>query len=124
MRLGVLDVGSNSAHLEVVDLRAGEAIRRVKTVKHPTLLAGAIASDGHIRAGAVDRLVGAIGATARAANAENRDELVAYPTSSVRDAANRDAIIARVAAETGVRLGYLCGRDEARLTFLAAREWY
>lgn len=124
MRIGVLDVGSNSAHLDVVDLRPGEAARPVRSVKHPTLLAEAIRSDGRIRGAAVERLVTAVGATACVAGAEQVDELFAFATSSVRDAANRGAIIARVAAETGVHLGYLSGRDEARLTFLAARDWY
>src|SRR4051812_39713525 len=122
MRLGVLDVGSNSAHLEVVDLRPGEAPRPVRSVKHPTLLSDAISRDGRVRACAVDRLVRAVGAAMCAA--EDVDELIAFATASVRDAANRDAIVARVATETGVRLGHLSGRDEARLTFLAAREWY
>jgi exopolyphosphatase/guanosine-5'-triphosphate,3'-diphosphate pyrophosphatase len=124
MRIGVLDVGSNSAHLQVVQLRHGEAPRPVRSVKHPTLLAEAIGSDGQISASAVERLVTAVGATVRAAGAEHVDELIAFATSSVRDAANRDSIIARVAAETGVHLGYLSGRDDARLTFLAARDWY
>jgi exopolyphosphatase / guanosine-5'-triphosphate,3'-diphosphate pyrophosphatase len=124
MRLGVLDVGSNSAHLKIVDLRRGEPPEPVRSVKHPTLLADAITADGHIRAAAVERLVTAVGATARAAEAERLDELIAFATSTVRDAANREAILARVADETGIRLGYLSGRDEARLTFLAVRDWY
>src|SRR4051794_3045045 len=114
MRIGVLDVGSNSAHLQVVELRCGEPPRPVRSVKHPTLLADAITPDGKIRAPAVERLVSAVGAAVRAAEAEHLDELIAYATSTVRDAANREPILARVAAETGVRLGYLSGRDEAR----------
>jgi exopolyphosphatase / guanosine-5'-triphosphate,3'-diphosphate pyrophosphatase len=124
MRIGVLDVGSNSAHLKVVELRSGEPPHPLRSVKHPTLLADAVTADGHIRAAAVDRLVAAVGAAGRAAEAEHLDELIAFATSTVRDAANRDAIIKRVADETGIRLGYLPGRDEARLTFLAARDWY
>jgi exopolyphosphatase/guanosine-5'-triphosphate,3'-diphosphate pyrophosphatase len=124
MRIGVLDVGSNSAHLKIMDLRPGRRPSPVRSVKHPTLLAEALNADGHIRLPAVDRLVSAVDAAARTAEAEHLDELIAFATSTVRDAANREAILARVAAETGIRLGYLSGRDEARLTFLAAREWY
>jgi exopolyphosphatase/guanosine-5'-triphosphate,3'-diphosphate pyrophosphatase len=124
MRVGVLDVGSNSAHLQILELWPGERPRPITSVKHPTLLAEAISSSGHIHAPAVDRLVTAVRATARRAASENLDELIAFATSTVRDAANREAILARVAAETGVRLGHLSGRDEARLTFLAARDWY
>ncbi|MDN3358749.1 Ppx/GppA family phosphatase [Actinomadura sp. DC4] len=124
MRIGVLDVGSNSAHLRVLDLRSGDAPRPVTSVKCPTLLADAINGDGQLRPPAIDRLVAAVGTAACAARREHVDELIAFATATVRDAANREVVIARVAAETGVRLGHLTGRDEARLTFLAARDWY
>jgi exopolyphosphatase/guanosine-5'-triphosphate,3'-diphosphate pyrophosphatase len=124
MRIGVLDVGSNSAHLKIVDLRPGEPPCPVTSVKHPTLLAEAIDPDGRIHPAGVDRLVSAVAAAAESAGGEQIDELIAFATSTVRDAANREPVLARVAVETGVRLGYLSGRDEARLTFLAARDWY
>jgi exopolyphosphatase/guanosine-5'-triphosphate,3'-diphosphate pyrophosphatase len=124
VRAAVLDVGSNSAHLQIVDLRPGEPPRALGDEKYPTRLAGAIRGDGALGRVAVDRLVSAIGDAAGAVRAERVDELIAFATSVVRDAANHEQITARVAAETGVRLGFLSGRDEARLTFLAARAWY
>lgn len=124
MRSGVLDVGSNSAHLKIVDLRPGEPPRPVRDVKHRTRPAESINSARQIEEVAIERLVPAVGKAARAAEAEQVDELIAFATSAVRDAANREAIVTRVAMETGIRLGFLEGRDEARLTFLAAREWY
>src|SRR3954469_318712 len=124
MRIGVLDVGSNSAHLKVVDLRPGASPRHVTSVKYPTLLAEAINRDGQLRPPAVERLVAAVGAAAGAARREHVEELIAFATATVRDAANREPVIARVAAETGVRLGHLTAREEARLNFLAARDWY
>ncbi|MFI0483004.1 hypothetical protein [Actinomadura sp. 9N215] len=124
MRIGVLDVGSNSAHLMVVDLSVGEPPRPVTAVKRPTRLAEAIDGGGAVGRGAVCRLVGSVGEAACAASAHGVEELIAFATSAVRDATNQDEIVAQVAATTGVRLGFLSGRDEARLTFLAARTWY
>jgi exopolyphosphatase/guanosine-5'-triphosphate,3'-diphosphate pyrophosphatase len=124
MRIGVLDVGSNSAHLKIADLRPGEPPRPVTSVKHRTRLAESISSAQKIEEVAIERLVSVIGKAARVAEAEYVDELIAFATSAVRDAANREAITTRVAVETGIRLGFLDGRDEARLTFLAARAWY
>lgn len=124
MRIGVLDVGSNSAHLKVVEVRAGEPPRPVAVVKRPTRLAEAIGADGTVADAAVRRLVAAVGEAMRAVAAQQVDELIAFATSAVRDAANREEILARVAAATGLRLGFVSGPDEARLTFLAARAWY
>ena len=47
-----------------------------------------------------------------------------FTTSAVRDAANRDLILDRVEAQAGVRPQYLTGEDEARLIYLAVRQWY
>jgi exopolyphosphatase/guanosine-5'-triphosphate,3'-diphosphate pyrophosphatase len=124
MRIGVLDVGSNSAHLKVTDLGAGVPPASVTTVKRPTQLAGAINADGEVEQGAIERLVVSVGEAVRAAAEHGVEELVTFATSAVRDATNQQEIVARVAAATGVRLGFLSGRDEARLTFLAARAWY
>ena len=122
MRIAV-DVGSNSAHVKVVDLRPGDAAT-VESVKRPTRLAEAITGDGAITEEAVDRLVSAVAEAVFTAGADHAHEFIAFATSAVRDATNREAVTARVATETGVRLGFLTGRDEARLTFLAARAWH
>jgi exopolyphosphatase/guanosine-5'-triphosphate,3'-diphosphate pyrophosphatase len=124
MRIGVLDVGSNSAHLKVVDLWPGEPPRPVTEVKHPTRLAEAIDRDGRIDEAAIDGVVRAIGNAAQAAEEKHVDELIAFATSAIRDAVNRESITARVAGFVGIELGFLSGRDEARLTFAAARDWY
>ncbi|MEV0386403.1 exopolyphosphatase [Nonomuraea sp. NPDC050643] len=49
--------------------------------------------------------------------------MFAFATSVIRDAANRDEVIGRVADTTGVRLRLLPGREEARLAYIAARCW-
>jgi exopolyphosphatase/guanosine-5'-triphosphate,3'-diphosphate pyrophosphatase len=124
MRIGVLDVGSNSVHLTIADLNPAEPPRTVASVKRRTRLAEAIEADGSIGEQAVDRLVAAVAETAAESRERNVDELVAFATSAVRGAANRRWITARARVETGLELGFLDGPDEARLTFLAARRWY
>ncbi|MCO6006123.1 Ppx/GppA family phosphatase [Actinoallomurus purpureus] len=124
MRTAILDVGSNAAHLKVVDLVAGAPIRTIVSVKEPTRLAGAITTGGRISGVGVDRVVASVAATAREAARMGAVELIAFVTSAIRDAANREEILDQVAVDTGVELGFLSGRDEARLTFLAVRAWY
>ncbi|TDC50654.1 hypothetical protein E1281_21640 [Actinomadura sp. KC345] len=123
MRLGVLDIGSNSAHLRVADLAAGHAPMPVRSVKTPVRLAEATDRHGVIHRPAVGRLIGAVRESVAAAAALDADEMFPFATSALRDAANRDDVAAEVRAATGVRLGFLTGEQEARLTFLAARRW-
>ena len=51
-------------------------------------------------------------------------QLLAFATSAVRDAANGDELLAWIQAETKVDIRVLSGPDESRLTFLAARRWF
>jgi exopolyphosphatase/guanosine-5'-triphosphate,3'-diphosphate pyrophosphatase len=124
MRVAVLDVGSNSAHLKIVQLLEGEPPLPVRTVKCPTRLAESIDDQGAINPEAIDRLAEAVAETSAVADAHEVDKLIPLATSAVRDAANRDEIVARVEAVSGIELGFISGVDEARLTFLAARRWH
>nr|BFE28130.1 Ppx/GppA phosphatase family protein [Actinomadura rugatobispora] len=119
-----MDIGSNSAHLKVVDLEPGEPVRPIRSVKRPTRLAEAITRGGRIGPRASGRLSTAVAEALVAARDEGADELVAFGTAALRDASNRAEVVAGLAARTGVEPSFLSGVDEARLTFLAARGWY
>jgi exopolyphosphatase / guanosine-5'-triphosphate,3'-diphosphate pyrophosphatase len=123
MRIAILDVGSNSAHLKIVELLTGEPPLPVRTIKRPTRLAESIDRHGAISFAAIDRLAEAVAEAATTADAHQADKLIAFATSAVRDAPNRDEVIARVRAASGLELGFITGVDEARLTFLGARRW-
>ncbi len=124
IRFGVLDIGSNSAHLRIADLQPGLAPEPVASVKHTVRLAEATDARGVIAPSAISRLIEAVRVAVAAAGDRGVGELAAYATSAVRDAANRDDVAAQVRAATGIPLGFIDGEEEARLTFLAARRWY
>ncbi|MGQ4512886.1 Ppx/GppA phosphatase family protein [Streptomyces sp. DW26H14] len=123
MRVAVVDVGSTSAHVDVVELRKSQPPRQSVTVKHKVTLSREVGPDGRIREKSMARLVRAVGRAADTAALHGADEMVAYATSVVRDAPNRDAVLARVAKASGVRLGVLSPRQEAGLTYEGARAW-
>jgi exopolyphosphatase / guanosine-5'-triphosphate,3'-diphosphate pyrophosphatase len=124
MRLGVLDVGSNSAHLRVVDAYPGSAPLPVFRDRAPTRLAEATDADGVVDNAGVRRLVAGVERVLDSARKQNVVELIPFATAAVRDAANRDEIIRTVADKTGITLGFLSGEDEGRLTYFAAHRWY
>jgi exopolyphosphatase/guanosine-5'-triphosphate,3'-diphosphate pyrophosphatase len=124
MRLGVLDIGSNSAQLEVVDVVAGGPPLPAYAVKEPTLLAESFTADGSIDPDGVHRVVAAVCRAMGTARGLEVEQLYAFGTSAIRDAGNRDAVVDRIESETGIRPQFLSGEDEARLTYVAARRWY
>ncbi|ARQ69390.1 Ppx/GppA phosphatase family protein [Streptomyces marincola] len=123
MRLGVLDVGSNTVHLLVVDAHPGARPLPAYSHKAELRLAELLDERGAIGGGGVDRLVATVREALDVAEDQGVADLLPFATSAVREASNADEVLARVADETGVTLQVLSGHDEARLTFLAARRW-
>ncbi|MEU0229055.1 Ppx/GppA phosphatase family protein [Streptomyces sp. NPDC006284] len=124
MRLGVLDVGSNTVHLLVVDAHPGARPLPAHSHKADLRLAQLLDEDGAIGADGVDRLVAVVREALQAAEDKGVEDLLPFATSAVREATNADDVLARVREETGVELTVLSGAEEARLTFLAVRRWF
>ncbi|MEW2549643.1 Ppx/GppA phosphatase family protein [Streptomyces sp. NPDC047002] len=124
MRLGVLDVGSNTVHLLAVDAHRGARPLPAYSHKAELRLAELLQDDGAIGPEGVDRLVATVADAVRAAEEKGCEDVLAFATSAVREATNADHVLARVRAETGTDLQVLTGAEEARLTFLAARRWF
>lgn len=124
MRLGVLDIGSNTVHLLVVDAHQGAAPLPAWKSKIALRLAEHLASDGSIDDEAVDDLI----AFARRAQETAEDlgvtEFLAFATSAIREAPNGLDVIRAVRERAGIEVEVLSGPEEARLTFLAVRRWF
>ncbi|NUR40330.1 MAG: Ppx/GppA family phosphatase, partial [Streptomyces sp.] len=124
MRLGVLDVGSNTVHLLVVDAHPGARPLPAHSHKVELRLAQLLDEAGAVSPEGVDRLIAVVKEALQAAEDKGVEDLLPFATSAVREASNADDVLARVQAETGVELQVLTGAEEARLTFLAARRWF
>src|ERR1700726_3348965 len=124
MRLGVLDVGSNTVHLLVVDAYPGA--RPLPAFSHKAELKLA----DHLDNGSAlsrpgerslrDVVVEALGI----AEDKGVEDLIAFATSAVREAKNGEEVLARIRDQTGAQINVMTGNEEARLTFLAARRWF
>src|ERR1700759_5105442 len=104
MRLGVLDVGSNTVHLLVVDAHRGAEPTPQHSDKSELRLAEHIDKHGNLSDKGADALVRAVTQARKQASALKCDELLAFATSAVRDANNSDKVLYRVAREAGVDL--------------------
>ncbi|MFC5997408.1 Ppx/GppA family phosphatase [Quadrisphaera sp. GCM10027208] len=124
MRLGVLDVGSNTVHLLVVDAYPGAHPWPATSHKRTLRLAEHLDAAGSVRSDGVDALATFVAEAAEVAEEQGCQELLAFATSAVREASNGEAVLSAVRQRTGVDLQVLPGDDEARLTFLAARRWF
>lgn len=124
MRLGVLDVGSNTVHMLVVDAYPGAHPLPAFSHKVELRLAAHLEDGDTLSEEGEERLTSVVAEAMRIAEDKGVEDFLAFATSAVRDAANGDDVIARVQERTGVPIRVLSGENEARLTFLAARRWF
>src|SRR5262245_28492496 len=123
MRLGVLDIGSNTGHLLVVDAHRGAAPLPAYSHKETLRLAEHL-EDGQVTKGGIKALTKFVADAVVVAEDKGAQDMLGFATSAVRDAGNCDAVLDHVAEQTGVRIAVLPGAEEARLTFLAVRRWF
>lgn len=123
MRLGVLDVGSNTIHLQVMDAHPGARPTPATNYKVELRLTEYLDVSGAISAGGVQLLNDAIKEAVAHARQNETDEILAFATSAVRDASNGAQIIADINKKHEIDLQVLDGDDEASMTFLAVRRW-
>jgi len=120
MRAAILDIGSNSLRLFLcTGLVDGEPSgERITTV---TALRRGAAPDGTVTGEALDRLDACLADYGARLRDFAPDEVVAVGTSAVRDAPNRDEVLARVRAHLGTDLIVLTGPQEAEMSYVGAR---
>jgi exopolyphosphatase / guanosine-5'-triphosphate,3'-diphosphate pyrophosphatase len=124
MRLGVLDVGSNTVHLQVVDASPGARPNPNINYKEEVRLAEYLSADGFLSAEGTRLLREAIRRSLNEAKKVETEELLPFATSALREAKNGPDIIAKINEDFQIDLQVLSGEDEAKITFLAARRWY
>ncbi len=124
MRLGVLDVGSNTIHLQVVDTHPGARPNPTFNHKVELRLTEYLTEENNISAEGITELRLAIANAIAHSKSVKTEELLPFATSALREAKNGAEIISLINKDFEIDLQVLTGEEEARLTFLAARRWF
>ncbi|ABY24454.1 exopolyphosphatase [Renibacterium salmoninarum ATCC 33209] len=124
MRLGVLDIGSNTVHLLLVDAHPGGQPIPFASHKRPLSLVQYLDDDGAITEAGQRELVEFVLEAWEFAAKHRVEDLLAFCTSAIREASNGAQVLARVQQETTVQMRELTGAEEAAMTFFAVRRWY
>ena len=124
MRLGVLDVGSNTIHLQVVDTHPGARPNPTFNHKVELRLTEYLTEENNISDEGIAELRLAIKNAIVHSKSVKTEELLPFATSALREANNGAEIIAAINKDFEIDLQVLTGEEEARLTFLAARRWF
>ena len=121
MRLAAIDIGSNSVHLLIADLKPNGQFQVVQRIRKMIRLGRHSFSTGRLSDEAMERTVQVMVRFRRVVDARRVDKVRTVATSAVRGAANRAELIARIRREAGIDVRVISGREEADLTYRAAR---
>jgi exopolyphosphatase / guanosine-5'-triphosphate,3'-diphosphate pyrophosphatase len=119
IRVGVIDVGTNSSRLLVADVAGGQ-VTPLDRRSRVTRLGRGVDLSGRLAAEAIEDACGAIGEYVELTRELGVRRLDAIATSAVRDAENGGAFIAELRERFSLSARVLDGEEEARLTYLGA----
>ncbi|HVO53115.1 MAG TPA: Ppx/GppA phosphatase family protein [Solirubrobacterales bacterium] len=119
IRVGVIDVGTNSSRLLVADV-VGERVAPVYRRSRVTRLGRGVDLSGRLSAEAIEDVCGVIAEYMEITGELGVERLDAIATSAVRDAENGGAFVAELRERFDISARVLDGEEEARLTYLGA----
>ena len=123
MRLGVLDLGSNTVHLLIVDAHRGGRPWPAYSYKVELRLADLLENGNRLSDKGIKQLNAFVTEAMEVAEDKGVEEVLAFATSAIRDATNSEEVVAGLRAAIDVDIEILSGENESRLTFLAVRRW-
>src|SRR4029077_20818569 len=118
--LAVIDLGSNSARIAVLRLDASGQLDIIADARTSLQLARHLDSRGRLEASASAPGIGAVRDFRAVAAAAGAERTVAVATAAIRTATNRDSVLAKLEADTGLAIRVIDGEEEARFAFLGA----
>jgi exopolyphosphatase/guanosine-5'-triphosphate,3'-diphosphate pyrophosphatase len=122
LRLGAIDIGSNSIHLVVAQAIPGQHLGMIDREKDMIRLGAGTLRLHRMSRKKIDRAITVLKRYKQVCEAQHVDHIIATATAAVREAHNADEFIERVKREAGLDVSILPGIEEARLIALAVSE--
>ena len=119
-RFAVIDVGTNSIKFALGHRDEGGTPQSDSETAVVTRLGEGLADAGGLTPASMSRTVDAIGDLVDDARRDGPLDIVAVGTAGLRQASNRDELVAAVHSRCGVTVEVISGREEARLAYMAA----
>ena len=116
-KIAIIDLGSNSLRLVLVDILEGGYFSVVDELKETVRLAQDMELDGFLQPARVAQTIKTLKMFRRLCDANKVEKIYAYATAAVRRAKNQRGFLDEVLATTGIKLKVLDDDEEAQLVY-------
>ncbi len=117
--LAAIDAGSNALRMMIGSVNQAGQVEPIQNLRLPVRLGEDVFSAGSLREDTMQRAADAFRHFKRAAQDLGVGQLRAIATSAMREAANRDILLDRIARSSGTAVEVISAAEEARLIHLA-----
>src|SRR5678810_212660 len=120
-KIAVIDIGTNSVHMVIAEVRPDFTYKILDRFKDMARLGNGAFETQRLSEEAIARGLSVIGRLVTLAKNKGYDRIIAVATSAVREAKNGGDFIDLVAEQTGLKVRVISGTEEARLIFLGVK---
>ena len=121
MKIGTIDIGTNSMRLLIAEYKDGKIINRKKYV-NTTRIGQGVDKQGYIKDDAIKRNIDALVEFSDICKTESCEKIYCMGTSALRDSKNKDIFVALAKEKAGINVEIISGDRESNLGFRGVLE--
>ena len=121
MKIGTIDIGTNSMRLLIADYNNGKIENRKKYV-NTTRIGQGVDKEGYISEEALQRNINALEEFANICKLEECQAIYCMGTSALRDSKNGNIFVDRAKQKTNINVEIISGNEESNLGFMGVLE--
>jgi exopolyphosphatase/guanosine-5'-triphosphate,3'-diphosphate pyrophosphatase len=119
-KIGIIDIGSNSIRLIIVQINEDNSFRVIDEIKESVRLGKDMTLDGELNPSRMDSAIYTLAFFKRLCIIQNITEILAVATEAVRKASNQQEFLNLVKLETSINIRVLSGIEEAYYDYFGA----
>ncbi len=116
-RIGIIDLGSNTVRLLLVDITDNGHFQIIDQLKEAPRLGEGMERDGFLKPVRIQRTIKTLKMFKRLCDANNVDKIITVATAAVRHAKNQRSFIDEVSATCGLKIKVLTSEEEAMYVY-------
>lgn len=121
MKVGIIDLGTNTFNILIVDINNDGSLEYLLNTKSPVMLGSEGINQGFISDKAFTRAYGVLRDFSQTLNDFKCEKIVAFGTSAIRSASNSSSFIDKIKADFGISIEKITGDQEAHLIYEGVR---